>query len=125
MIDHIGISVSDLETSLHFYSSALEPLGMSKVGEDNGWVGFGANQQAVFWFGVDATVQRPMHVAFTAASRECVRQFYAAAIAAGATCNGAPGLRNRYHNDYYAAFVIDHDGHNVEAVCHQSTAGQQ
>ncbi len=119
MIDHIGISVSNVHASIRFYTRALKPLGMQLLGEDNGWVGFGENQQAVFWFGIEEIIQAPMHIAFSARSRDMVDQFYHAAIAAGGKCNGSPGERARYHPHYYAAFVIDPDGHNVEAVCHQ------
>lgn len=119
MIDHIGLSVSNVQASIRFYTPALKPLGMQLLGEDNGWVGFGENRQAVFWFGTAEVIQAPMHIAFSARSRDMVDQFYNAAIAAGGKCNGTPGERARYHPHYYAAFVIDPDGHNVEAVCHQ------
>ncbi len=118
MIDHISISISDIAVSQQFYLQALAPLDMSVVGEDNGWIGFGKDQQGVFWFGVEDAPLQPMHIAFTAATRDAVDLFYNAAISSGGKCNGAPGVRVRYHANYYAAFVLDPDGHNIEAVCH-------
>ncbi len=120
LIDHIGIAVSDYEKSKAFYSKALAPLGIVQVGEDQGWSGFGKDGQGAFWFGEDDIVQPPMHIAFCAENRAQVDQFYAAAIAAGATDNGQPGIRTQYHANYYGAFVIDLNGHNLEAVCHHS-----
>ena len=119
MIDHIGIAISDYETSEQFYSMALAPLDMELIVEVQGWAGFGRNDKAEFWFGPDEKIQSPMHIAFVAESREKVVQFYEAAIAAGAKDNGKPGIRVEYHSNYYGAFVIDPDGHNIEAVCHQ------
>ena len=118
MIDHISISISDFAASKHFYTKVLAPLGIHVVGEDDGWIGFGKNQQGVFWFGVGDAPLQPMHIAYTANSREIVDSFYAAALSSGGQCNGPPGVRERYHPNYYAAFVLDPDGHNVEAVCH-------
>jgi len=122
IIDHFGISVSNSEVSKAFYSVALAPLGISQLMDTHGWAGYGRDGKPEFWFGVGAEAQRPMHIAFLASSREQVRQFYAAAIAAGAKDNGPPGLRPHYHPNYYGAFVIGPDGHNVEAVCHQAEA---
>jgi catechol 2,3-dioxygenase-like lactoylglutathione lyase family enzyme len=118
LIDHIGIAISDYHRSKVFYSKVLQPLGIELVAEVDGWAGFGKHGKGDFWLGVDEKIQFPMHIAFLAASREEVNQFYAAAIAAGAKDNGKPGLRVKYHADYYAAFVFDPDGHNIEAVCH-------
>ncbi len=119
IIDHIGIAVSDYEKSLTFYTKALKPLGIFLVIEIEGWAGFGHNKnKAEFWFGPAEKSQNPMHIAFLAESRHRVDEFYAAAIAAGAICNGEPGIREIYHPNYYGAFVIDPDGHNIEAVCH-------
>ena len=117
-IDHIGIAVSNYEASKTFYAKVLAPLGMTLIVEVQGWAGFGRNEKADFWFGPDETIQSPMHIAFAADSRAKVDQFYDAAIAAGAIDNGKPGVRDIYHSNYYAAFVIDPDGHNIEAVCH-------
>lgn len=119
MIDHLGISVSDYDRSKTFFLKALAPLGVSLVTEVMGWAGLGKNGKPDFWFGTHSEVQRPMHIAFTADSREQVRQFYAAALEAGATDNGPPGIRAHYHPNYYGAFVIAPDGHNIEAVCHR------
>ncbi len=120
IIDHIGFSVSDYEKSKAFYTSVLATLNIKLVMEVQGWAGFGIGQKAEFWFGPDEYVHRPMHIAFAAQTREQVDKFYEAAIAAGATDNGKPGLREIYHPDYYGAFVIDLDGHNIEAVCHHA-----
>lgn len=119
MIDHLGISVSDYDRSKTFFLKALAPLGVSLITEVMGWAGLGKNGKPDFWFGTHSEVQRPMHIAFTADSREQVRQFYAAALEAGATDNGPPGIRAHYHTNYYGAFVIAPDGHNIEAVCHR------
>lgn len=118
IIDHIGLSVSDVEKSKEFYTKSLAPLGIVCVMEAEGWVGFGKQGKPEFWFGVDGNLQRPMHVAFSADSQEQVNQFYVATISAGAKDNGKPGLREIYHPGYYGAFVIDPDGHNIEAVFH-------
>ena len=120
IIDHIGIAVSNYDKSLDFYTKALAPLGIFLVIEIEGWAGFGNNKEkAEFWFGPDEKAHNPMHIAFLAESRKQVDEFYTAAIAEGATCNGKPGVREIYHPNYYGAFVIDPDGHNIEAVCHK------
>ncbi|MBP7000493.1 VOC family protein [Amaricoccus sp.] len=123
MIDHTGISVADLKRSLAFYDAALAPLGIGRVmafpdeGEPVG-VGYGANGKPFFWVGAHGPRSGPIHVAFAAADQAAVRAFHAAALAAGGTDNGAPGLRPDYHPTYYGAFVLDPDGNNVEAVNH-------
>lgn len=119
IIDHIGFSVSDYARSKAFFTAALAPLGISLVTEVMGWGGFGKGGKPEFWFGEKAGAQLPLHVCFAAESREQVRQFYAAALEAGATDNGGPGIRAHYHPDYYGAFVIGPDGHNIEAACHR------
>ena len=118
-IDHIGLAVTDYERSKAFYGDVLAQLGIDLIMEVEGWGGFGRNGKPEFWFGVQATPQQPMHIAFTAATRAQVDAFHAAALAAGGTDNGAPGLRRSYHPFYYGAYVIDPDGHNIEAVCHK------
>jgi len=118
IIDHIGFSVSNLELSKEFYSKTLAPLGIVKLKEFEGWAGFGKNGKPELWFGKGELPQLPMHIAFIADSRKKVDEFYVAALAAGGKDNGAPGIREIYHPDYYGAFVIDPDGHNIEAVCH-------
>lgn len=118
LIDHIGLAVSDYPRSKAFYQRALRPLGAGMIVEIEGWAGFGRDGVPLFWFGEGEVAQAPMHIAFNAVDRAQVRAFHAAALAAGGTDNGAPGLRVEYHPNYYAAFVIDPDGHNIEAVCH-------
>lgn len=120
IIDHIGFAVSDLEKSKAFYSQALAPLGITLIVEVESWAGFGKGNRAEFWFGTRAEKPCPMHIAFTAESRAQVRAFYEAALAAGGKDNGAPGVREMYHPNYYGAFVLDPDGNNVEAVCHSA-----
>lgn len=118
MIDHIGIDVRDLERSKAFYQATLAPLGYELIMEVQGWAGFGARGKPDFWIrGARQTVPR-IHVAFRSDKRATVREFYAAALKAGATDNGPPGVRAMYHPNYFGAFVIDPDGHNIEAVCH-------
>lgn len=119
IIDHIGIGVSDFARSREFYGRVAETLNFEIVGEDDDWAMIGVGERPALWFGEYGEVQRPMHIAFTAGSRATVRAFHAAALEAGGTDNGAPGIREMYHPDYYGAFVLDPDGHNVEAVCHE------
>lgn len=126
MLDHLGIPVSDYARSKAFYTAALAPLGMALVMEvtpdltesGKAAAGFGPPQRPLFWLGEADAVQGTVHVAFQAASRADVDAFHRTALAAGARDNGAPGLRPQYHPNYYGAFVLDPDGHNVEAVCH-------
>jgi catechol 2,3-dioxygenase-like lactoylglutathione lyase family enzyme len=124
MIDHVGFAVLDYETAKAFYLEALAPLGYVLVMEvaqsdnDARAAGFGANNKPDFWIGGEGKLNRPVHVALTAKDRPTVDAFYRAAIAAGGKDNGAPGLRPHYHANYYAAFVLDSEGHNIEAVCH-------
>ena len=118
IIDHIGFVISDLEKSKAFYAKCLRPLGIELIMEIQGQVGFGKDGKPEFWFGAEGTHHSKMHIAFTAASREQVDAFYKAAIEAGAADNGKPGIREIYHPNYYGAFVVDPDGHNIEAVCH-------
>lgn len=126
IVDHVGFGVADYGRAKAFYRAALAPLGIVLVAEvtpDRNPArvfacGFGRGGKPEFWIGSDGRTTPPMHVAFVADSRDQVRAFHAAALAAGATDNGAPGLRPEYHPHYYGAFVRDLDGHNVEAVCH-------
>jgi catechol 2,3-dioxygenase-like lactoylglutathione lyase family enzyme len=122
IIDHIGLAVSDYEASKTFFVRALAPLGIEALSEVHGWVGFGKAGKPEFWFGAHGQVSAPLHIAFTAQDREQVRAFHAAALAAGGKDNGAPGIREFYHPNYYGAFVIGPDGHNIEAVCHRGEA---
>lgn len=119
IIDHIGLAVGDYERSKAFYSKALAPLGIGLVMEVAGWAGFGRAGKPELWFGPAKRKHEPLHIAFAAESREAVRAFYAAAMTAGAKDNGPPGVRTIYHPDYYGAYVLDPDGHNIEAVCHK------
>lgn len=118
ILDHLGFSVSDAQRSRAFYTAALAPLGIELAMEAQGWLGFGRDTKPEFWFAEAETPQSPMHIAFSATNRSQVDRFYHAAIEAGAADNGPPGLRAFYHPNYYGAFVIDPDGHNIEAVCH-------
>lgn len=127
MLDHIGHTVTDLAKSKAFYTKALAPLGIVPIldvtpamtGSAHGATGFGENGKPFFWIGTDDRPAGHVHVAFAAENRNLVKAFYAAALAAGGTDNGPPGLRPHYHEHYYGAFVLDPDGHNVEAVCHK------
>ena len=126
MIDHIGFAVSNYERGKAFYLEALAPLGYALIMEvpstrnASGFpaAGFGANGKPDFWIGGEGKLEKPLHVAIVAKDRRAVDEFHRAALAAGGKDNGAPGLRPQYHPNYYGAFVLDPDGHNVEAVCH-------
>jgi catechol 2,3-dioxygenase-like lactoylglutathione lyase family enzyme len=121
MIDHVTANVSDVEAAKSFYRQALEPLGYSLQMEFPGAAGFGTGEgMADFWLG-SSEERGAAHVAFQAPDRTTVDRFYEAAMAAGGKDNGAPGLRPHYHETYYAAYVHDSDGNNLEAVCHQAT----
>jgi catechol 2,3-dioxygenase-like lactoylglutathione lyase family enzyme len=126
-LDHIGINATDYERSKAFYGKALAPLGITLAMEYGKAAGFGRDRKPEFWIGQGQTSFQkpeqlahitPVHVAFTARSRAEVDAFHAAALAAGGRDNGKPGLRPEYHPGYYGAFVLDPDGHNVEAVTH-------
>jgi catechol 2,3-dioxygenase-like lactoylglutathione lyase family enzyme len=125
MFDHVKFGVRDYAASKAFYLRALEPLGVVIVSEGTPSYGVEMCQR-----GGDVSLclcqtdEKPahLHIAFRAASRQQVDAFYRAALEAGGRDNGAPGLRPNYHAHYYAAFVIDPDGHNIEAVCHQPEA---
>ncbi|TGX56093.1 VOC family protein [Sphingomonas gei] len=124
MIDHLGFSVSDLARSSAFYVAALAPLGITEVmrvtPEETGagsMLGYGKDGKPFFWIGDEKRVGAGIHVAFAVDTRSEVDAFYAAALAAGGIDNGPPGIRAHYHPNYYAAFVRDPDGQNIEAVC--------
>ncbi len=118
MIDHVSANVSDLEEAKRFYEQALGPLGYSLQMEFETAAGFGTGQGiADFWIG-SRSDGGATHVAFTANDRSAVDAFFEAATAAGGKDNGAPGVRAHYHENYYAAYVHDADGNNIEAVCH-------
>jgi catechol 2,3-dioxygenase-like lactoylglutathione lyase family enzyme len=116
MIDHVAVNVTDQQAAKEFYSKALEPLGYSLLFEAGDFLGFGDTGAPNF-----GVVRRdPVgggHVAFACDDHETVSAFHDAALAAGGTDNGTPGLRPHYHENYYAAYVLDADGNNIEAVC--------
>ncbi len=125
MIDHTGLTVSDPAKSRAFYEAALAPLGYAVLmvipaEHTRGRVvfGMGVAPKPDFWVAEGKPNEPRVHIAFRAESRAAVDAFYAAAIAAGGRDNGPPGLRPHYHQGYYGAFVLDPDGHNVEAVIH-------
>jgi catechol 2,3-dioxygenase-like lactoylglutathione lyase family enzyme len=125
MLDHIGLVVADLSRAKAFYQAALAPLGIALLHEisaektgGRAHAGFGAAGKPFFWIGEGVPPRAGTHVAFVAADRATVEAFYRAALTAGGKDNGGPGLRPHYHAHYYGAFVLDPDGHNIEAVCH-------
>jgi catechol 2,3-dioxygenase-like lactoylglutathione lyase family enzyme len=120
MFDHVGLNVSDYETSKRFFEQALAPLGYGVVMDfpEHDAIGFGTDGKPGFWVVARDPRGTGTHVAFSALDRATVDRFHAAALAAGAEDNGAPGLRPHYHESYYGAFVLDPDGNNIEAVCH-------
>ena len=119
MVDHISLGVSDLERSRAFYGAALAPLGLAAIFDFDDSTGYGRDGNPFFWIGhaSDVKPEQGLHIAFAAASHDAVHAFHAAAISAGATDNGGSGPRPQYTPTYYAAFVIDFDGHRIEAVC--------
>lgn len=125
MIDHTGVAVSNFAKSKEFYMKALAPLGYkllmefpAAVTKSSDVAGFGEPPKPDFWINSGKPQVPHVHVAFKASSKEQVDQFYQAAIAAGGKDNGKPGPRPHYHENYYGAFVLDFDGHNIEAVFH-------
>ena len=122
MFDHIGFGVSDVAQSKAFFLKSLAPLGVTVVMEGPYGLGLGRKGKPSLWIHETTSKPTPMHIAFAADSRQDVDAFYRAALAAGGKDNGAPGLRPHYHANYYGAFVIGPDGHNVEAVCHKPLA---
>ncbi|MGM9516246.1 VOC family protein [Roseateles sp. DB2] len=130
MIDHTGVVVSDFDRSKAFYREALAPIGYQLLLEFSAAVtghtdvaGFGEPPKPDFWISRGTPNQPPIHIAFRVGTRAEVDAFHHAALQAGGTDNGAPGLRPHYHPDYYGAFVRDPDGHNIEAVCHAPEQG--
>ncbi len=119
MIDHVTLKVRSYKRSLAFYVAALRPLGYEVMMELEGYAGLGAGKPDL-WITADAENARPMHLALAASDRRTVDAFYAAAMKAGGKDNGKPGIRADYHPSYYAAFVLDPDGNNLEAVCHEA-----
>ncbi|MFH7027009.1 MAG: VOC family protein [Heteroscytonema crispum UTEX LB 1556] len=124
MFDHLSLGVSNLQRSIEFYDAALAPLGIKRLFNLPYVAAYGSDTRPMFWIGNrgDLTQIQPspgFHLAFTASDRPAVDEFYQQAIALGAKDDGKPGLREQYHPNYYAAFIIDPDGYRIEAVCHQ------
>jgi len=124
ILDHIGFAVTDVARSKAFYEKALAPLGIKALFEvtaemtgGEAHCGFGRDHPE-FWIGTGRRLNGVLHVAFTAPSRAVVDAFHKAALEAGGKDNGKPGVRPHYHPNYYGAFVLDPDGHNIEVVCH-------
>jgi catechol 2,3-dioxygenase-like lactoylglutathione lyase family enzyme len=126
MFDHVKFGVSDYAASKAFFLKALEPLGVAVVSEGSPTYGVELSQKRKpsASLCLYQTAEKPahLHLAFTAENRQQVEAFYRAALAAGGKDNGAPALRPHYHANYYAAFVIGTDGHNIEVVCHEPEA---
>lgn len=125
MIDHMALQVSDLEASRMFYDAALAPLGYKRLMEEpkttskgEPYLGWGDALETDIWMSEGERTGPRLHIAFRAENHQQVDAFYEAAMAAGGTDNGKPGLRPHYHEHYYGAYVLDPDGHNIEAVCH-------
>ncbi|MBY0371331.1 VOC family protein [bacterium] len=125
MIDHTGLNVTDPSKSRDFYEKALAPIGYkvlmvipTEYTEGKVVLGLGVAPKPDFWMNEGKVNQPRMHIAFRAEHHKQVDEFYKAALAAGGRDNGAPGPRPHYHKDYYGAFVLDPDGHNIEVVCH-------
>jgi catechol 2,3-dioxygenase-like lactoylglutathione lyase family enzyme len=119
VFDHIGIPVTNLQASKAFFLAALAPLNVDVVMEFPDALGLGSEGKPWFWLSAGST-GAALHIAFDASSRKQVDEFYRRALDAGGKDNGGPGLRPHYHANYYAAFVFDPDGNNIEAVCHAS-----
>ena len=124
MFDHVKIGVSDYAASKAFFLKALEPLGVAVGSEGLPAYGVELCSKEKASLCLFQTEEKPahLHLAFMAENRQQVEAFYRAALQAGGKDNGAPGLRPHYHANYYAAFVIGPDGHNIEAVCHEPEA---
>ncbi|NJA89771.1 VOC family protein [Rhodocyclus tenuis] len=122
MFDHLSLGVSDLPASEAFFLKALAPLGVTVVMQGPYGIGLGRQGKPSLWLVPAKVTPAPLHLAFAAETRAQVDAFYAAALAAGGKDNGAPGLRPDYHANYYGAFVIGPDGHNIEAVCQRPEA---
>jgi catechol 2,3-dioxygenase-like lactoylglutathione lyase family enzyme len=131
VLDHTTLSVSDLPTARAFYVEALAPLGLAVVAEFTAeqtgtvaFAGFGIGRKGALWLAATGPQSPKTHLCFRARTRAEVRAFYAAALHAGGTDNGGPGPREIYHPAYYAAFVLDLEGHNIEAVCFEPEADE-
>lgn len=122
MFDHIGIKVSNFEKARRFFDAVLKPLGRSRCYSDDTLAGYGSNDQPVFWLHASGNAPSQVHVAFAAPDNAAVQAFHAAGISAGGKDNGPPGPRPDYGPNYFAAFLVDADGNNLEAVCTRETA---
>ena len=116
MYDHIGLKVKDLDASVRFYATALAPLGYVLCSQDNSGAGFGLPNEPALWLYLDRHLAAGVHLAFRSPNRAAVDRFHSAGLEAGGRDHGSPGLRADYSPTYYAAFLLDPDGNNVEAV---------
>ncbi|MCC5015709.1 MULTISPECIES: VOC family protein [Legionella] len=120
MLDHVGLQVSDIKRSKEFYLNVLKPLGYELFMEWEEWAGFSIHGQPELWLKQGIQTTPIIHLAFRAQTRKMVDAFYKTALAAGGRDNGSPGVREIYHPNYYAAYILDLDGHNIEAVCREA-----
>jgi catechol 2,3-dioxygenase-like lactoylglutathione lyase family enzyme len=118
MIDHIMVRVKDYQVSRDFYDQVLATLGYQRLMEFGNGAGYGSGGKPYFWIGQEGEPHPRIHIAFAAKDRAAVDAFHDLALKLGAKSDGAPGVREQYHPNYYGAFVLDPDGHNIEAVCH-------
>jgi catechol 2,3-dioxygenase-like lactoylglutathione lyase family enzyme len=118
VIDHVTLNVSDVESAKAFYEASLKPVGYELAMDFVGGAGFAADGKPDFFLAERGESSSPVHVAFHAADRQSVDAFHEAALAAGGSDNGPPGIRRVYHEYYYGAYVIDPEGNNIEAVMH-------
>jgi catechol 2,3-dioxygenase-like lactoylglutathione lyase family enzyme len=126
IVDHIGLGFADYARAVRFFEQALAPLGIAVImqvtkEQTGGYegAGFGRDGKPSFWISSVGRTTPRVHIAFVADSRAAVNAFFEAALAAGGVDNGAPGVRAHYHPHYYGAFVLDPEGHNIEAICHK------
>jgi catechol 2,3-dioxygenase-like lactoylglutathione lyase family enzyme len=119
MLDHVTIGVTDLKKSVAFYDSVFGAIGIAQLyAFEERFVGYGTKGKAFFWIGAREAPLTGAHIAFAVDSRLLVDTFHRTGLLAGGRDHGAPGLRPHYHANYYGAFLLDPDGHNIEAVCH-------
>lgn len=122
MLDHVTVAVSDIERSKAFYDKVLKSIGIERLyAEGETAAGYGIDRKAFFWIGLRTSPITGTHIAFGVHDRALVDRFHATGLVAGGRDHGPPGLRPHYHPTYYGAFVLDPDGHNIEAVCHDPT----
>ena len=122
MLDHVTIGVSDIARSIAFYDKVLKSIGIERLyAEGDSFAGYGINKKAFFWIGLKSSPITGMHIAFAVQDRALVDRFHLIGLSAGGRDNGPPGPRQHYHPHYYGAFILDPDGHNVEAVCQHPT----